>query len=43
MKYTVITNVGRIYTFYSRTVAETYARAYRGTLVDLETIVEETV
>ena len=32
MKYTVIIPNGRVMTFYVRAVAETYAKAYRGTL-----------
>ena len=32
MKYTVIIPNGKVMTFYVRAVAETYAKAYRGTL-----------
>ena len=34
MKYTLITNAGKVYTFFVLTVAETYQQAYGGTLID---------
>jgi hypothetical protein len=34
MQYTLITNAGRVYTFYVLAVAETYLQAYGGTLFD---------
>ncbi len=36
MQYTVIIPNGRVMTFYIRAVAETYAKAYRGTLITPE-------
>lgn len=33
MKYTLITSKGKVYTFYLKTVAETYQRAYGGTII----------
>ncbi len=32
MRYTLITNTGRVYTFYLLTVAQTFQGAYGGTL-----------
>ena len=34
MKYTLITNAGKVYTFFVLAVAETYLQAYGGTLID---------
>jgi len=34
MNYTLITRTGKIYTFYVKSVAETYQAAYGGVLVD---------
>lgn len=34
MQYTLITNAGRVYTFYVLAVAQTYLQAYGGTLID---------
>jgi hypothetical protein len=33
MQYTLITSNGKVYTFYIRTVAETYQQAYGGVIV----------
>lgn len=33
MKFTLITNSGKLYTFYVQAVAETYQLAYGGTLI----------
>jgi hypothetical protein len=33
MKYTLITSKGKVYTFYLKAVAETYQRAYGGTII----------
>jgi hypothetical protein len=34
MNYTLITRTGKVYTFYVKAVAETYQKAYGGTIVD---------
>ena len=34
MQYTLITNAGRVYTFYVLAVAQIYLQAYGGTLFD---------
>lgn len=34
MQYTLITNSGKIYTFFLEAVAKTYLQAYGGVLVD---------
>jgi hypothetical protein len=34
MQYTLITKTGRVYTFYLLAVAQTFQRAYGGTLID---------
>jgi len=34
MNYTLITRTGKVYTFYVKAVAETYQKAYGGTMVD---------
>jgi hypothetical protein len=44
MKFTLITNSGKVYTFYIKALAETYQKAYGGVvftqqvLVDTETV-----
>jgi hypothetical protein len=44
MKYTLITPTGRVYTFFLKTLAETYQTAYGGTLFDAVVLVDtETV
>jgi hypothetical protein len=40
MQYTLISSKGRIYTFFLKTVAETFQAAYGGTLIDAS-ILEE--
>ena len=35
MNYTVIIPNGKVMSFYIKSVAETYARAYKGTLIDV--------
>jgi len=42
MKYTLITASGRVYTFYLKTLAETYQQAYGGTLFDQQVLVDTT-
>jgi hypothetical protein len=34
MNYTLITPTGKVYTFFIKSVAETYQSAYGGTLID---------
>jgi hypothetical protein len=41
MKYTLITARGRVYTFFLRTVAETYQQAYGGVIVSDEILVDK--
>ena len=43
MNYTLITARGRVYTFYVLAVAETYQRAYGGTLVTNDILVDTPV
>ena len=40
MQYTLITNAGRVYTFYIKAAAECYQQAYGGVLVTNEVINE---
>jgi hypothetical protein len=40
MKYTLITPVGRVYTFYILATAECYQQAYGGTLINNEVVTE---
>jgi len=42
MKYTLITGTGRVYTFFLKTVAETFQQAYGGILID-NTVLEKEV
>jgi hypothetical protein len=41
MQFTLITNTGRLYTFYLRAVAETYQQAYGGVIVTKEVLVDK--
>lgn len=41
MNYTLITRVGKLYTFYVKAVAEIYLMAYGGTLVNNSVCYEE--
>ena len=40
MKYTLITPAGKVYTFYLKTVAETYQKAYGGQLITADILVD---
>ena len=40
MKYTLITATGKLYTFYVRSVAETYQQAYGGQLITADILVD---
>jgi hypothetical protein len=40
MKYTLITATGRVYTFYVQALAETYQKAYGGTIVTKDVLVD---
>jgi hypothetical protein len=42
MQYSLITNTGRVYTFYLRAVAETYQQAYGGVIVTKDILVDNT-
>lgn len=42
MQYTLITNAGRVYTFYVKAVAETYQQAYGGTVFTGDILVDTT-
>lgn len=42
MQYTLITGNGKVYTFYIRTVAETYQQAYGGVIVTADNLMEIT-
>jgi len=37
MKYILITNTGKVFTFYLKAVAETYQQAYGGTIINEQT------
>jgi hypothetical protein len=41
MQFTLITNTGKLYTFYLRAVAETYQQAYGGVIVTKEVLVDK--
>jgi hypothetical protein len=43
MKYTLITDNGKVYTFFIRAVAEQYQQAYGGTVIDSTILVDSTV
>ena len=43
MKYTLITKLGRVYTFYVLALAETYQQAYGGTIVTGDILVDNSV
>lgn len=43
MQYTLITPNGTVYTFYIKAVAECYQRAYGGTLVTNEILVDKVI
>ncbi len=40
MKYTLITGTGRVYTFYVQALVETYQKAYGGTIVTKDVLVD---
>ena len=42
MKYTLITPTGQVYTFFLKSVAETYQQAYGGTLITADILVDKT-
>jgi hypothetical protein len=41
MQFTLITNTGKLYTFYLRAVAETYQQAYGGVIVTKDILVDK--
>ena len=41
MKYTLITNKGKIYTFFIRAVAENFQSAYGGVVITQQILVDE--
>jgi hypothetical protein len=43
MPYTLITPVGRVYTFYIQAVAHTYQQAYGGTLITNDVLVDSKI
>jgi hypothetical protein len=43
MKYTLITNAGRVYTFYVQALAEQFQQAYGGQLFTADILVDTTV
>jgi hypothetical protein len=43
MKYTLITKTGRVYTFFILAVAETYQKAYGGTIMTNEILLDKVV
>lgn len=42
MKYTLITPKGKVYTFYLKSVAETFQAAYGGQVITGDILVDET-
>ena len=42
MKYTLIARNGKVFTFFLKTVAETFQQAYGGTLITADILTEET-
>jgi hypothetical protein len=42
MKYTLITKLGRVYTFYVQALAEQYQQAYGGQLITADILVDTT-
>jgi hypothetical protein len=42
MQYTLVTNTGKIYTFFLKSVAETYQLAYGGVVFTQQILVDET-
>ena len=43
MKYTLITKTGRVYQFYTMSLATTYQQAYGGVVFSQQILVDETV
>ena len=41
MRYTLITKTGKVYTFYVQALADVYQRAYGGTLVQADILVDK--
>ncbi len=41
MQYTLITKSGKVYTFYVQALAETYQKAYGGTLIQADILVDK--
>ena len=41
MKYTLITKLGRVYTFYVQALAEQYQQAYGGQLITADILVDK--
>jgi hypothetical protein len=42
MKYTLVTGKGKVFTFFIKSVAETYQKAYGGTIITKEIFEKET-
>lgn len=42
MKYTLITKQGKVFTFYLKSVAETFQQAYGGNLITADILTKET-
>lgn len=42
MKYTLIARNGKVFTFFIKTVAETFQQAYGGTLITADILTKET-
>ena len=43
MKYTLITNQGKVYTFYIKSVADTYAQAFGGVVFTQQILVDQKI
>ena len=41
MKYTLITKQGKVYTFYLKAVADTYAQAFGGVVITQQILVDQ--
>jgi hypothetical protein len=42
MKFTLITKLGKVYTFYIKQVADTYQQAYGGVVITQQILVDKT-
>lgn len=43
MQYTLITSRGKVYTFFLKSVADTYAQAYGGVVITQQVLVDQNI